>query len=459
MSRNHAIVPVTLLVLLFGLFLCGVVQASETAERIAAKSSGSVVHIRLLDKDGETLSQGSGFLVGPELVATCYHVVQGGVTAQVQTADKIIYPVTGVVAHDAARDLAVLKVRKLADAPPLELGDSAALKPGQDIVVMGSPLGLQGSVSDGITSGLRSLPTIGEVIQVTAPISPGNSGGPLFTSDGKVVGVVSHILEGGQNINFGIPSNALRSLLKSPADVPVALDTLMGAAKSPDEFPAPLGILPLIAGSIHEKVPNQPPHTIQLPSAHAFLMESVNISTEKGPLRRAERVEDVGPGQFNVSAYGLITFHSTQRDEPITIEGRYQVYRVAIHVTEDPPGDDVEELLREQVAKVGDQVVSGPEVAELIGKLVREEITMVELRQRLNCARLMLVKAQSSPAAPRKNTRVSVRVEATVFDMNLRQDTSTLEKTASGVCASAREWPMQRRRLYEECIDDILRRQ
>jgi S1-C subfamily serine protease len=122
-----------------------------------------------------------------------------------------------LLAKDERRDLAILKIKGF-DLPVVGLGNSNDLKPGDQVIVIGNPLGaeqLQASIADGIVSGIRDLGEGYKVIQLTAPISPGNSGGPALSELGEVVGVIVFRLREGQSLNFAVPINYVRGMLDS----------------------------------------------------------------------------------------------------------------------------------------------------------------------------------------------------------------------------------------------------
>jgi tetratricopeptide (TPR) repeat protein len=117
-----------------------------------------------------------------------------------------------VIAVDAEGDLALLRV----DAPanqvrPLVL-DKTSPQEGESVVVIGNPFGLEGSVTNGIVSAVRDIPTFGRIIQITAPISPGSSGSPVVNMQGQVIGVATLQITGGQSVNFAIPSERISQL-------------------------------------------------------------------------------------------------------------------------------------------------------------------------------------------------------------------------------------------------------
>ena len=136
------------------------------------------------------------------------------------------YAIVGYTAvdPDPVRDLAILKVRAF-DVKPLSLGNSDNVEIDDNVYAVGTPLGrfdLQGTVSHGKISGERTYPT-GKRLQMTTPISPGNSGGPVLSSKGEVVGIaVSQVIKRDprylvnrvQNVNFAVPVNDLKALLK-----------------------------------------------------------------------------------------------------------------------------------------------------------------------------------------------------------------------------------------------------
>lgn len=243
--------------------------AGQNARDIAKKAFPSVVMLVMEDSAGQPLSLGSGFFVRKDILATNLHVIEGayGGYAKIVGA-KAKYDINGYVAIDERRDLVLLKIKdvnspaikgdqlnfdaleedqlnfdaleemikdmnsppikgdiplverillkeKDANAPPvLRLGDSSKVEIGDEIFVVSNPQGLEGTFSKGIVSAIR---IIGQdyLLQITAPISPGSSGGPVLNEQGKVIGVAVATFKGGQNLNFAIPSSYLSDLLES----------------------------------------------------------------------------------------------------------------------------------------------------------------------------------------------------------------------------------------------------
>jgi tetratricopeptide (TPR) repeat protein len=173
----------------------------------------SIIIFLTYSKDGSPIGQGTGFFVSNEGDAiTNYHVLRGASRAVVKTSEDRIYPVKKVIAEDEEGDL----IRVSVDIPkeavhPLSIYPSFP-EVGERIIVIGTPLGLEKTVSDGIVSAVREIPKFGKIIQVTAPISQGSSGSPVVNLKGEVVGVVSFFLMPGQNLNFAIPGERITKL-------------------------------------------------------------------------------------------------------------------------------------------------------------------------------------------------------------------------------------------------------
>jgi tetratricopeptide (TPR) repeat protein len=189
-------------------------QAQETLPELVKRVKPVVVAIATYDASGEALMTGSGFFVEQGQVITNLHVIRAATRAEIKTLDGKgkVYPVAGALALDEDGDLALLKIdMPLERAKKSEL---AATLPdeGEKIFVIGNPLKLEGSVSDGIVSAVREVPNVGRILQITAPISHGNSGSPVFNLRGEVLGVVTIKVTNGQNINLAISSARITQL-------------------------------------------------------------------------------------------------------------------------------------------------------------------------------------------------------------------------------------------------------
>jgi hypothetical protein len=144
-------------------------------------------------------------------------------TASVQLANGEVFDSILVLAIDERRDLAVIKIAGV-DLPALELGDSNALTVGEPVVVVGSPRGLEGTVTAGILSSVRDSDGF-KLLQTDAAVNSGNSGGPIVNAQGQAIGVVSFKLRSAEGLNFAIPINYVRGLLDSLRE-PVTLDQM-----------------------------------------------------------------------------------------------------------------------------------------------------------------------------------------------------------------------------------------
>ena len=205
------------------------------------RTSGAVVQIVVSDQAGNEISLGSGVIVSADgKIVTNYHVIKAAHSAVAKLANGSFFPVEGVLAVDVDKDLALLKVEGKT-LPFLNLESTRSLQVGDHVVAIGSPLGLEGTVSDGIVSALRDEVPGKSWIQTTAPVSHGNSGGPLLSMDGYVVGVITWgiNLQQGENLNFAIPSDEVKSLMLS-AQALVSFDSIMRAHGSSARS-APLG--------------------------------------------------------------------------------------------------------------------------------------------------------------------------------------------------------------------------
>ena len=196
------------------LLLYGIPPANaQTPQQIAKKALAATVLLTMKDANGKTLGLGSGFFVRTDQIATNLHVIDGAAQGTAKrVGQEMEYAIEGVTAMDEKNDLAILQVAA-PDIQQLPLGDSDTVEIGDRVYVAGNPKGfLEGTFSDGIISGIRGDSTE-KRIQITAPISPGSSGGPVLNRTGEVIGVSMMTIEGGQNLNFAIPSNYLKGLL------------------------------------------------------------------------------------------------------------------------------------------------------------------------------------------------------------------------------------------------------
>ncbi len=265
-----------------------------TAKEIVNQSSPAIVFIDV--GDGDQRQSGTGFILDKTgLIATNFHVVRGNKQIKVKTFGGDVYTVINVVGIDPGRDLAVLQIQPAKALPTVRLGDSDQMSAGDQVITIGNPLGVfDYSVSSGLVSqvrpvctndmveyALKNRPRLEELakkaqsgrlsepereevakllctqelkyFQISAPISQGSSGGPLFNQSGEVVGVTTAIITAGQNINLAIPTNYLKSIVARPERM--TMDEFAQKTKE-DDAPAPADRV-----AIERKVPD---HTTKL---------------------------------------------------------------------------------------------------------------------------------------------------------------------------------------------------
>lgn len=212
--------------LIFSVILIPHLLYSQDVKSIFGKSKTSIVLILTYDANNTPIALGSGFYFENTLIATNYHVIEG--------SSKIVIKNLGsqtklenikVRSYSEDLDMAILE----SPTPNSTFLTLSQIKPeiGDKIVAIGNPKGLEGTVSTGIVSGLRELTSEYSLIQITSPISPGSSGGPVLNENGQVIGISTFTINDSQNLNFAIPSIIISSLkLKSSKWEPQVLSSL-----------------------------------------------------------------------------------------------------------------------------------------------------------------------------------------------------------------------------------------
>lgn len=184
-----------------------------TPKQVAQKFLPAVVKIETFDPAGKATGSGTGFAVRPDgIVITNFHVIANAHSAQALTGNgggRV--SVLGAIEIDRERDFAILKLQAV-DLPTVRMGNSDRAESGDEVIALGAPLGLEGTVSTGIVSNVRDWKNH-RVVQHTAAISPGSSGGPLLNRSGEVIGVNTFLLTGGNSLFFALPVNYVRASL------------------------------------------------------------------------------------------------------------------------------------------------------------------------------------------------------------------------------------------------------
>ena len=206
-----------------------VVLPTLNAEQIYAKCADAVFYIEIYNQSGKAISSGSGvFLTADGLAITNHHVVEDAYSAMIMTTDGRSYKVSGCYDALESIDMALIQIEG-SGFSYLEIGDSKSVAGGQNIFTIGSPLGLDNTISTGVISNPNRV--IGGLgyIQISAPISHGSSGGALINDKGLLIGVTSAGFDNGQNLNLCVPihrmyelsDETLHSFPLNGGDVPV----------------------------------------------------------------------------------------------------------------------------------------------------------------------------------------------------------------------------------------------
>jgi S1-C subfamily serine protease len=197
------------------------IVAENITTKIVEKVSGSVVIIKAYSEE-HGISQGSGVLIHDgKTIVTNLHVVQHATKVTVEFPDGRRFRSKGYLAVDPDKDLITIRLpKKINKVDPVKIAKLDGLLTGDKVVAIGSPRGLSNTVSEGNVSGIRELDSTTMLIQITAPVSPGSSGGGLFNEDAKLIGITSFLHIGGQNLNFAFPAEYIIPLLKEVKPIP-----------------------------------------------------------------------------------------------------------------------------------------------------------------------------------------------------------------------------------------------
>ena len=178
---------------------------------IAARARPAVVLVTAL-AGGQAIGQGSGFFVSSDgRLVTNRHVVEGADQLRVELSSGEVYDRVFFVSADERRDLVILRI-PVSSSTPLSMIDERELAVGDPVYVIGNPMGLEGTFTDGLVSAKRTVDGV-SLIQISAPISQGSSGGPVLNAVGEVVGIASSTVRDGQNLNMAVPARYAAGLL------------------------------------------------------------------------------------------------------------------------------------------------------------------------------------------------------------------------------------------------------
>jgi tetratricopeptide (TPR) repeat protein len=203
--------------------------------RLVNKVRPAVVTVVVYDVAHRVTNIATGFFVDKHAhLVTNYHVLDGKYAAEVRTVEGKTYPIKLVVADNRAVDL----VKLLVDIPKDEFkwlpvgGDLPVIA--EQVMVVGSPMGLEQTVSEGIVSSIRKIPGVGDFFQMSAPISPGSSGSPVIDLKGQVIGVATFQMVQGQNLNFAVAGNSISKLKPTGPGLALSLWTFNNSLQEPE---------------------------------------------------------------------------------------------------------------------------------------------------------------------------------------------------------------------------------
>lgn len=229
---------VTLLVSLYSFWIVmpTVVDAGEEVVKLVQNTKPAVVLIQTFDANSQPIGQGSGFFIDSKgSIITNHHVIEGAYSATIKTSTGKEYSVHGIIAKDADADIIKLSVNITdSNISFLKLSTSIPAE-GQDVIVIGNPLGLESSVSTGIISSVRDIPDFGKILQITAAVSAGSSGSPVLNSNGEVIGIATFIFTEGQALNFAIPSEKILTLKREEKIIELSAFANTATSEEEDE--------------------------------------------------------------------------------------------------------------------------------------------------------------------------------------------------------------------------------
>ena len=195
----------------------GSARAQDRLPELIKRVVPAVVTVVGYNAAGKVIRLGSGVFIDPEgHLITNLHVIKGVARAEVKLLKGEVYPLTEIVAADEKADLVKLVVNLPRGAPHYLTVSGARPNAGERVIVLGSPLGLEQTATDGMVSAIRTIRDRGEFLQISAPISPGSSGGPVVNMAGQVIGIATFQVRG-QGINFAVPGYRVLALRDGPS--------------------------------------------------------------------------------------------------------------------------------------------------------------------------------------------------------------------------------------------------
>lgn len=296
-----------------------VLSAQEIAQRFLPG-----VTLIICDDGKGNYSQGSGFFIAPGMILTNAHVVKGMVRGVAVTGKEQKKTLINAVAYFNSEntDLALLvsdEAKKL-KTPILPLAQPNDLSIGETIYVLSNPKGLSGTISQGIvSSGIRKTKKM-DLLQITAPISEGSSGGAVMNSRGEVIGIATSSLQSGQNLNFAVPAAQIRLFLEEFADGAKKAE-YVSVSKFPGSWIAPKLFLEVETKNNENKATTSAPNTKTAPnsSSNPTLKETTDWISEK---LEGTSVSDITENK-NTENYERLRFEGCK----MYLEGEFGFYQ------------------------------------------------------------------------------------------------------------------------------------
>jgi len=194
------------------LVFVSLISKGQDAKAVAKRVLPAIVHITMKNEQGEAYGNGSGIILGKNLIATNFHVIDNVHGLSIILSNGTELPVQGYVAIDRKNDLAILSVAGL---PAVGLSPAPQdAEVGEKIYTVGSPQGLSQTFAEGIVSNAKRVFGDVELMQIDASISAGSSGGAVVNAKAEIVGIVVSSIDAGQNLNFSVPVRFLKELFK-----------------------------------------------------------------------------------------------------------------------------------------------------------------------------------------------------------------------------------------------------
>ena len=219
-------------------------SADLKPSQIFAVDSPSIVVIVAYGEDGKAIALGSGVVIAKDTVVSNCHVIEKANSASVLYKNKSL--AAALHYADSERDLCSFTVKGLS-AQPVRMGFTSQVQVGDAAYAIGAPEGLELTLSGGLISSLRKIPG-GVVLQMTTPISPGSSGGGLFDSEGRLIGITSYYMKGGEQLNFALPVEWVKNLPQHGKLASVTKPSIASTAGATQESELQNGIRAFVSG-------------------------------------------------------------------------------------------------------------------------------------------------------------------------------------------------------------------